>query len=106
MAPRWRHGWPIFSAVVSGEIQGGTAGSVLPNIACLQVMFKAEYDNAGRIYVGTGTTVTKADGTTDTTTGLQLSAGEQTPWLSVANLNQLSRICDNNGDDLTYIALL
>ena len=33
----------------------------------------------------------------------QLSAGEQTLWFEASNLNLFWRICDNTGDDLTYI---
>jgi hypothetical protein len=76
----------INSKVVSGELQGSASAVQGPDIACLQVTFKALASNAGNVYLG-GAGVTVADGTTDTTTGL------------------VYRICDNAGDDLTYIAL-
>lgn len=93
-----------YTAPASGELAGNAAATQLPNVPCSLAMLKAEYDNVGRVYLGPST-VTKADGSTDTTTGLQLSAGESTPWLPIDNLNRLYRICDNAGDDLTYMVL-
>ena len=93
-----------YSVIRCGELAGSTTALQMPDAPCKLVMFKASYDNAGRVYIG-GSGVTKADGTTDTTTGLQLSAGESSPWLPCLNVNQWYRICDNAGDDLTYIAM-
>lgn len=94
-----------YTAPKSGELAGSATAAQMPNVACKLVMFKAHGDNAGNVYIGAAG-VTKADGTTDTTTGLQLAAGESTPWLPVDNLNRLFRICDNAGDDLTYLAMV
>lgn len=94
-----------FTVVATGEIAGSATDAVMPTVTCKMVKFKASYDNAGRVYIGI-TGVTKADGSTDATTGYQLGAGEETPWLFVANLNVFHRICDNAGDDLTYIAMV
>ena len=66
--------------------------------------FKAVNSNAGDVYIG-ASTVTVVDGTTDTTSGYELAAGEETGWLPVNNLNLFYRICDNAGDDLTYLVL-
>lgn len=87
-----------------GELAGSVTAAQMPVLACKLAKFKAAHDNAGRVYIG-GSTVTVKDGTTDVTTGLELSAGEETGWLPISNLNILYRICDNAGDDLTYIAL-
>lgn len=89
---------------VNGELAGATSATQMPSVAAKMVKFKAEYDNAGRVYIG-ASGVTKADGSTDITTGLQLSPGEETPWLLVSNINVFYRICDNAGDDLTYIVM-
>ena len=98
-------GFPFtFDAVKCGEVAGSTSASQFPNITCRMVRFKAHADNAGKVYIG-GSGVTKVDGTTDTTTGYQLSAGEETPWFPVDNLNRFYRITDNAGDDVTYLAL-
>lgn len=93
-----------FSVPATGELAGATSATQMPNIVCKMVKFKAHADNAGKVYIG-GSGVTKVDGTTDTTSGFQLSAGEETGWLLVENLNIFYRICDNTGDDLTYLSL-
>jgi len=69
------------------------------------VKFKAERANAGNVYIGVNG-VTIPDGATDETTGFELDAGEETDWIPVDNLNKFWAICDNNGDDLVYMALL
>ena len=93
-----------YTTVACGELQGSATALQMPSVACKMVKFKARNDNAGNVYIG-GSGVTKPDGTTDTTTGIELDAGEETGWLTVSNLNVFYRICDNAGDDLTYLAL-
>lgn len=88
----------------SGELAGSVTASQMPDVPCKLVCFKAHADNAGKVYLG-ASGVTKVDGTTDATTGFQLAAGESTPWIPVDNLSRLFRVCDNAGDDLTYLAL-
>lgn len=90
--------------VQSGELQGSATALRLPNIPCRMVMFVAQNGNAGDVYIG-GAGVTVPDGTTDATSGYELKASAQTPWIPCSNLNLFYRICDNAGDDLTYLAL-
>jgi len=90
--------------IVSGELAGSATAVQMPNIACQMVMFVADNGNAGDVYIG-GAGVTVADGTTDVTSGYQLKASAQTPWIPCQNMNQLYRICDNAGDDLLYLAI-
>ena len=90
--------------VASGELAGATSAAQLPDVPCRLAKLKACAANAGKVYVG-GTGVTKVDGTTDTATGLQLAASEETGWLPISNLNLLYRIADNAGDALTYLVL-
>ncbi len=92
------------SIIHSGELAGAAAATQLPDIPCSMARFKAAYDNVGRVYLGAAG-VTVKDGTTDQTTGFELNAGDDTGWIPVANLNQLYRICDNAGDDLTYMTI-
>lgn len=94
----------VYTTVKSGELQGSASALQLPNIACKMVKFKARDDNAGNVYLGAAG-VTLPNGTTDATTGFQLDAGQETGWIPIDNLNRLYRICDNAGDDLTYMAL-
>jgi hypothetical protein len=92
------------TVVASGELQGSATALQMPSVACRYVKFKAVSDNAGNVYIG-GAGVTVVDGTTDTTTGFELAAGEETGWLPASNANLFYRICDNAGDDLTYLAM-
>lgn len=92
-----------YTSVATGEIAGGTAAAVCGTAACKLIRFKAHGDNVGNVYLGAGTAVTKADGTADATTGLQLRAGDDTGWIPCDNLSRFYRISDNDGDDLTYM---
>jgi len=88
--------------IVSGELVGVTSATQLPDIACNRVTLKAEASNPTFVYLG-GAGVTKKDGSTDATTGIQLDASEQITF-EISNLNLLYRICDATGDVLTYVA--
>lgn len=90
-------------AKATGEIAGSATAAVMPTLACRAVRFKALADNAGNVYIGLTSGVTKADGTTDLTTGWVLDAGEEIGPIPCTNLNQFYRICDNAGDDLVYM---
>jgi hypothetical protein len=94
-----------YNTVATGELAGSATAVQMPSVACKLVRFKAHADNAGNVYIGNSTSVTVVDGTTDVTSGLELDAGDDTGWIPVDNLDLFWRICDNAGDDLTYIAL-
>jgi hypothetical protein len=94
----------VYNGIKCGELQGSATALQLPDIDCRMVCFAALADNAGNVYLG-GAGVTVPNGTTDVTSGLQLKPGAMSPWLPLSNLNKLYRICDNAGDDLTYIAI-
>ncbi len=91
-------------AVFSGELQGSATALQLPNIPCTMVWFSALSSNAGNVYLG-GAGVTVADGTTDVTTGLEITPGMVIGPIPIDNLSRLYRICDNAGDDITYLAV-
>lgn len=93
-----------YTTTKSGELQGSASALQMPNIICKLVKFKALLSNAGNVYIG-ASGVTKPDGTTDATTGLELGPGDESGWIPIDNLNRLFRICDNAGDDLTYLAV-
>jgi len=93
-----------FTTIKSGEVQGNAAATQLPSIACRLVRFKACISNTGNVYLGAAG-VTKPDGTTDATTGIELLPGDDTVWIPTDNLNRFYLICDNATDDLTYLAL-
>lgn len=93
-----------FSTVKSGEVSGSATAKQLPNISSVLVKITAQVGNAGNVYLG-ASGVTIPNGTTDTTSGLLLDAGDTTDWMPVKNLNQFYIICDNAGDDITYLVL-
>lgn len=92
------------SAIACGELAGSASAVQMPDVKCSYVRFKAVGSNAGYVYIG-GASVTKVDGTTDITTGLELDAGDDTGWIPCGNMNLFWRICDNAGDDLTYLVM-
>ena len=94
----------IYHDPISGERQGSATAVQLPDVDCKMVWISARSDNAGSVFIG-GSGVTVPDGTTDTTSGLELDAGQMIGPLPVDNLNRLYMICDNAGDDITYLAL-
>jgi len=93
-----------YNIIRCGEVSGSATAKQLPDIDAKLVNIKASIDNAGNVYLG-GAGVTIADGNTDATTGLVLDAGQETGWMSLPNLNLLYIICDNAGDDITYLVL-
>lgn len=94
-----------FSEIATGELAGAVAAVRMPNVACKFVKFKATTSNAGNIYIGDAG-VTVPNGVTDLTTGLELLPADESGWIPIDNLNRFYRICDNLGDDLTYLALV
>lgn len=84
----------------TGELGGETSATQCPDIDCKTVLFKAAAANTGNVYIG-ASGVTAKDGTTDTTTGYQLDAGQEVRFF-VGNMSECYYICDGAGDDLTY----
>lgn len=103
MGGDWRD--MITETVKSGEIAGATSATQMGDVNCKLVRFTAVSGNAGSVYIG-GAGVTIPDGSGDATSGMELEPGDATGWMPVPNLNVLYYICDNVGDDLTYLALL
>lgn len=103
MSGDWRD--MITQGVVCGEVQGATGATQMPNVPVKLVRFTAMASNGGNVYVG-GPGVTRPDGSTDTTTGLELEPGDDTGWIPLVNLSQFYYICDNATDDFSYLGLL
>jgi hypothetical protein len=95
-----------FKLVKSGEIAGATSATQMPNIPCSggALILQAPSGNVGNVYVG-GAGVTKPDGSTDTTTGLELEPGGMLQFMPVENLNVYYYIGDNTDDDILYMIL-
>lgn len=97
-------GYVVYGIGASGERAGSVSAVQLPNVPCQMAWIKAVNSNSGNVYIGfSGVTV--VDGTTDTTSGFELDDGEVIGPLPIHNLNQLYMICDNTGDDITYLIL-
>lgn len=94
-----------FTTVKSGEISGSASAKQLPDIPCKMVKFIGQSDNTGGVYLGGSSSVTVPDGTQDATSGLHIDTSVDSGWIPVDNLNRFWIICDNAGDDLTYLAL-
>jgi hypothetical protein len=95
----------VFSELANGELAGSAVAVRMPDVPCKMVKFKAQTTNAGYVYIG-GPGVTVPNGATDVTTGLELLPGDETGWIPIDNLNRFWRICNNAGDDLTYLAMV
>lgn len=95
----------VYTSIATGELAGSATAAVLPSVSCRLARFKARSDNAGSVFLGIAG-VTAPNGSTDTTTGFELDAGDDTGWIPIDNLSRLYRICDNAGDDLTYMVLV
>lgn len=96
---------PVYPVAKQGEVAGSATALQLPDIPCRMVKFKATNSNVGDVYLG-DSGVTIPDGTLDATSGLELQPGDDSGWFLIPNLNLLYLICDNAGDDLTYLALI
>ncbi len=94
----------LYKSQVSGELAGSVTATQMPDITCNAVSFGALSSNAGSVYIG-GPGVTVPDGTTDTTSGIELVPGEKMQFIPCRNLDFFYYICDNAGDDLVYLAL-
>ena len=90
--------------VATGERAGSATAVQLPSVAGSMVLIKAVASNEGNVYLGKSG-VTVVDGTTDATSGLELTPGDSTGWIPVDNLNNFYIICNNAGDDITYMVL-
>jgi hypothetical protein len=95
---------PTMARPRTGELAGSATALQLPDIPCTMVWFSALSSNAGNVYLG-GAGVTVPDGTTDVTSGLEITPGMIVGPLPIDNLKRLYRICANAGDDLTYLAV-
>jgi hypothetical protein len=89
---------------VSGERQGSTSAVQLPKVEGAYTYICALSSNVGNVYIGAAG-VTVPDGTTDTTSGFQLTPGDRLGPLPSMNLGELYMICDNAGDDISYVSV-
>ena len=95
---------PTYTTVATGELVGVTSATQLPTVAAKYVRFKARAANTGTAALGI-TGVTMPAGTTSITAGYELSAGDDTGWIPVDNLNRFFRICSSTAQHLSYMVL-
>ena len=94
------------ATVATGERAGSVAAVQLATVTAKYVRFKARMGNPGVIWIGNSNAVTVGAGTTTTTCGFPLWAGEDTGWLPASNLNKFWIICANATDHLTYMVMV
>ncbi len=90
----------------AGEVSGSTSAKQMPSVTGAYAFFRAPNSNAGDVYLGFSG-VTKPDGTTDTTTGIEIAPSDYfgPVYMPGGNLNTLYIICDNAGDDILYMVM-
>ena len=93
-----------FDGFSVGERAGSATAVQLPNVEGSLIWITALVSNAGNVYLGKSG-VTVPNGTTDTTSGIELTPGSSIGPLTLGNLNMLYIICDNAGDDITYLVM-
>ena len=91
--------------IAHGERAGSATAVQLATRVGKYVFLTAASNNAGSVYVGLSNAVTVKAGTTTTTAGIELAAGDSLGLVLKGNLNEIWIICDNAGDDLTYLVL-
>lgn len=87
-----------------GEIAGSASRVQLPDRKCKGVIFNVKAGATAKFYIG-GENVTIPDGATDTTSGIELAAGQSTPILPCTNLNVFWVIASAASDSLSYLIL-
>lgn len=95
-----------YSVPYTAEIAGATSATQLPtNVQrpVKRVTFEACASNTGNVYIGFTSGVTKPDGTSDITTGVEL-VPSQAFTCYMPHTNIVYYICDNATDD--FILLL
>ena len=96
----------VYKTGANGELSvSASAGEQLPNVVCRLAWLHANGANTGKVYVGWNSSLTAPDGTTDTTTGIELTAGEKWGPLPIDNLNRLYRRGSVGTDRLTYFTM-
>lgn len=95
------------NTIKHGEVAVTNSAAALPSRDGAWVKLKALMSNVGKIYVG-GSGVTVPDDSTDTTTGWELSPGEETDWLpcNEYSMDKIYAIAvEASGDSLVYLLL-
>lgn len=96
-------GMPIFDGIFTqGELTSPGTVVQFPTGEAGIVHVKASSDNTNPVYIGGVSGTTAANGTTDTTTGLELAPGDFA-YFFVKQLSDLFLISVTSGDGVTYV---
>lgn len=79
----------------TGKRSGSVTGGQMPAQPCRYVCFKAEADNAGKVYVGPKETLI-----------WPLGPGEESGWLPCEDLSEFHYRTTDAGDSFTYLLLV
>ena len=99
-----------FDSIKTGEVVGSTTRKRLPTVDSALIKIKAYASNSGKVYIGGADVGLKnnsddADNNESIKGGFELSAGEETGWMPMSNLNFLYQICSTQGDGFCYMIL-
>lgn len=96
-----------YATITTGEKapDAGPVASQFPTVAAKLVRIKARSANTGKVVIGSANTVILPNGVTGTVEGLELSAGDDTGWIPVANLNVFWINGTAATDSVTYMVL-
>lgn len=95
-----------YSSPSNGYVAVGTSDVQMPSLACSYLQVKALKSNTGTVYVGTSSGVASTiTGSTNTTTGLELAAGDTTGWMPVSNANLFFLIASAASQGVTYAVM-
>ena len=94
---------------ISGEVAGSATAAQLPAAlqrSCKRVIIRARSDNvAESVYIGFTSGVTVPNGSSDATTGFELTAASPPLELDIQHSNQIWYICSAATADFTVVIL-
>ena len=102
------YGYIGFTQPFTGEVQGSATAAQIPSNLrreCKRVLIRAASDNAGSVYIGFTSGVTKADGTSDITSGIEITKTDPPLVMDIPRTDDIWYICTNAGDDFTILIL-
>lgn len=101
-------GYIGFTQAFTGEVAGSATAAQIPSNLrreCKRVLIRAASDNAGSVYIGFTSGVTKADGTSDITSGIEVTKTDPPLTLDIPRTDDIWYICTNATDDFTILIL-
>lgn len=94
-----------YAGTANGILLPGASAANFPSVAGHLMYITAAKANTGTIYIGLSNAVTSTTNATNTTTGLELQAGQSVGPLPITNANDLWAKATVSTDGLTYLVL-